>query len=59
MTGRSTGVLLGPILLPPILLALGAWSAVGPIFGSICLAAAIAALGLGVMLARGGRATLS
>jgi predicted MFS family arabinose efflux permease len=59
MTGRSTGVLLGPILLPPILLALGAWGAVGPIFGGISLAAALAALGLGVMLARGGRATLS
>lgn len=54
MTGRSTGVLLGPILLPPVLLAFGAWQSVGPVFGGISLAAALAALGLGVMLARRG-----
>ena len=52
MTGRSTGVLLGPILLPPVLLAMGAWQGIGPVFGAITVAAALASLALGAMLAR-------
>ena len=52
MTGRNVGVLVGPILLPPVLLAMGAWQGIGPVFGSITLAAALAAMVLGVMLAR-------
>jgi predicted MFS family arabinose efflux permease len=52
MTGRSTGVLLGPILLPPVLLAMGAWQGIGPVFGAITVAAALATLALGAMLAR-------
>jgi predicted MFS family arabinose efflux permease len=52
MTGRSSGVLLGPILLPPVLLAMGAWADVGPVFGAITLASAALALVLGVLLKR-------
>ena len=54
MTGRSSGVLLGPILLPPVLLAMGAWRGIGPIFGGVSLAAAFVTLGLFVILARRG-----
>jgi predicted MFS family arabinose efflux permease len=56
MTGRNIGVLLGPILLPPVLLAMGAWQGIGPVFGGISVAAALAAVVLGVMLARRGGA---
>ena len=52
MTGRNVGVLVGPILLPPVLLAMGAGQGIGPVCGSITLAAALAAMVLGVMLAR-------
>ena len=52
MTGRNIGVLIGPILLPPVLLAMGAWQGIGPVFGSITSAAALAAMVLGIMLAR-------
>ena len=54
MTGRNIGVLLGPILLPPVLLAMGAWQGIGPVFGGISLAAALAAMALGATLARRG-----
>ena len=54
MTGRSSGVLLGPILLPPVLLAMGAWREIGPVFGGVSLAAAIVSLGLFFMLVRRG-----
>ncbi len=40
MTGRSIGVFLGPILLPPVLIFMGAWQGIGPVFGGISLAAA-------------------
>ena len=52
MTGRNIGVLVGPILLPPVLLAMVAWQGIGPVFGAITLAATLAAIALGVMLAR-------
>ena len=55
MTGRNFGVLLGPILLPPVLLSMGSWQGVGQVFGGVSLAGAFAALALSVMLApRGG-----
>jgi len=54
MTGRNLGVLLGPILLPPVLITLGGWQGVGPVFGGISLAAAVGALVLGYMLKRRG-----
>ncbi len=54
MTGRSTGVLLGPILLPPVLLVMGAWREVGPVFGGVSLLAAMVTLGLMFILARRG-----
>ena len=54
MTGRSTGVLLGPILLPPVLLAMGAWRDIGPIFGGVSLAATLVTLGLIAVLTRRG-----
>ena len=52
MTGRNLGVLVGPILLPPVLIAMNGWHGVGPVFGAISLAAAGAALKLGSMLKR-------
>jgi predicted MFS family arabinose efflux permease len=52
MTGRSTGVFLGPILLPPVLIVMGAWQGIGPVFGGISLAAAVVAIALGAMMAR-------
>lgn len=52
MTGRNVGVLIGPILLPPVLLATGGWNAIGPVFGGIALLAALGAMGLHVMLER-------
>lgn len=52
MTGRNVGVLIGPILLPPVLLATGGWNAIGPVFGGIALVAALGALGLHAMLQR-------
>ncbi len=52
MTGRSIGVLLGPILLPLVLRAMGAWHEIGPVFGGVSLAAAIVTLGLIFTLAQ-------
>jgi len=52
MTGRNFGVLLGPILLPPVLLSMGSWQGVGQVFGGVSLAGALAAVALGAMLAR-------
>lgn len=46
MAGRNLGVLAGPLALPPLLLLAGDWSAIGPVFGVISLAA----LGLAVWL---------
>ena len=52
MTGRNLGVLVGPILLPPVLIATNGWQGVGPVFGAISLAAAGTALALGGILKR-------
>jgi predicted MFS family arabinose efflux permease len=52
MTGRNLGVLLGPILLPPVLLTMGSWQAVSQVFGGVSLAGALTAGALGAMLAR-------
>ena len=52
MTGRSIGVLLGPILLPLVLLAMGAWQKIGLVFGGVSLAATIVTLGLIFTLAQ-------
>ncbi|MDP6951171.1 MAG: MFS transporter [Alphaproteobacteria bacterium] len=46
MAGRNLGVLAGPLALPPLLLMAGDWSAIGPVFGAVTLAA----LGLAVWL---------
>ena len=55
MTGRNFGVLLGPILLPPVLLSMGSWQGIGQVFGGVSVAGAFAALALSLMLApRGG-----
>ena len=43
MTGRNLGVFMGPILLASALDLTGSWDIAGPIFGTITLAAAIAA----------------
>ena len=58
MTGRSLGVLIGPILLPPALIALGAWANIGPLFGGIALVAMLGALALGALMARLNRAAI-
>lgn len=39
MAGRNLGVLAGPLALPPLLLMGDDWSAVGPVFGAVTLAA--------------------
>ncbi len=56
MTGRNLGVLVGPILLPPVLIAFSGWQGVGPVFSGISLAAAAGALILDWMLRRRGPA---
>ncbi len=50
MTGRNIGVFAGPILLPPLLVALGGWAPVGPVFGGIALAGALGAGALALVL---------
>jgi len=57
MTGRNLGVLLGPILLPPVLIAMNGWQGIGPVFGGISLAAAAVALVLRYILKRRAPAT--
>ena len=52
MTGRNLGVLAGPIILPQLLRATGAWDGVSPVFGALTLAAAAGTAGLGVFLMR-------
>src|SRR5579871_3495031 len=44
MSGRNTGVFLGPILLAEVTKTLGGWSAAWPVFGSTSLAAAAVAI---------------
>jgi predicted MFS family arabinose efflux permease len=55
MTGRNLGVLIGPILLPQVLLLTGVWSASGPVFGFITTLDAIGGMLLALGLARMGR----
>ncbi len=55
MTGRNLGVLIGPVLLPQILIAMGTWDLVPPIFGSLTVLAAAGAVLLGYGLSRAGR----
>jgi len=43
MRGRSTGVFLGPLLLPAALAHLGGWGAVWPLYAAVTLAAAAGA----------------
>lgn len=43
MRGRSTGVFLGPLLLPVALDALGGWQAVWPLYAAVTLVSAIGA----------------
>ncbi len=52
MSGRNTGVFLGPILLAEVTKTLGGWSAAWPVFGSTSLVAVAAAIGLGAVLRR-------
>jgi predicted MFS family arabinose efflux permease len=52
MSGRNTGVFLGPILLAEVTKTLGGWSAAWPVFGSTSLVAVAAAVGLGAVLRR-------
>lgn len=52
MSGRNTGVFLGPILLAEVTKTLGGWSAAWPVFGSTSLVAALAAILLGAVLRR-------
>jgi len=52
MTGRNTGVFLGPILLAEVTKGLGGWGAAWPVFGSTTILAMVAAIGLGALLRR-------
>ncbi|HEY2891116.1 MAG TPA: hypothetical protein VGJ31_10840, partial [Dongiaceae bacterium] len=52
MTGRNTGVFLGPILLAEVAKGLGGWGAAWPVFGSTTILAMVAAIGLGALLRR-------
>lgn len=55
MTGRNLGVLIGPILLPQVLLWTGVWTITGPVFGAITTLDMLGALFLAIGLARLGR----
>lgn len=55
MTGRNLGVLIGPILLPQILLVMQVWTDVTWVFAFLTTLCALGALLLGVGLARMGR----
>ncbi|MCR9071062.1 MAG: MFS transporter [Alphaproteobacteria bacterium] len=55
MTGRNLGVLIGPILLPQILLVMQVWSDVTWVFAFLTTLCALGALLLGLGLARMGR----
>ena len=56
MTGRNLGVLMGPIILPQLILATGAWDDVGAAFGAMTLVAAGGAALLGIYMLRLNRA---
>lgn len=55
MTGRNLGVLIGPILLPQILLVMQVWNDVTGVFAFLTTLCALGALLLGLGLARMGR----
>jgi len=55
MTGRNLGVLIGPILLPQILLVMDVWTDATPVFAALTTLCAVGALLLGLGLARMGR----
>ena len=55
MTGRNLGVLIGPILLPQILVVTAQWNDVAPVFAGITALAGVGAILLGVGLMRMGR----
>jgi predicted MFS family arabinose efflux permease len=55
MTGRNLGVLIGPILLPQILLVMQVWADVTWVFAALTTLCALGALLLGLGLARMGR----
>lgn len=55
MTGRNLGVLIGPILLPQILLVMQVWTDVTPVFAVMTTLCAVGALLLGLGLTRMGR----
>lgn len=50
MTGRNLGVLIGPMLLPQVLLLTGNWEISGAVFGAITMLDAAGALILSIML---------
>ncbi len=55
MSGRNLGVLIGPILLPQILLVMDVWTDVTPVFAALTTLCAVGAVLLGLGLARMGR----
>ena len=55
MTGRNMGGLIGPMLLPQVLLGTGQWEMSGVVFGSITALAAGGAIVLGLILLKLGR----
>jgi predicted MFS family arabinose efflux permease len=55
MTGRNLGVLIGPILLPQVLLVMQVWADVTWVFAALTTLCAVGALLLGIGLARMGR----
>ncbi|MGD9537808.1 MAG: MFS transporter [Alphaproteobacteria bacterium] len=57
MTGRNTGVLLGPVLLPLVHDWLTSWEGTGRVFGGVAALGALSAGGLGLIAARIGAAT--
>lgn len=52
MTGRNSGVLLGPVILPFVHDWLGAWGRIGLVFGAIAALAAVLAVALGFLARR-------
>jgi MFS family permease len=56
MSGRNFGVLLGPVLLPPVLHAFGDWRMVGALVGALTLLAAAGGLWFGPLARRAAHA---
>jgi len=55
MTGRNLGVLIGPMLLPQVLILTGSWDLIGPVFGAITALDAVGAIIVTILLLRLGR----